>query len=400
MPVFEITINNVKYRVLKARYQNRDNGIQVREAVDLSCDVQVAVKFLPWPSKTSKAEKFHRFLMDEINAMKALRQVNGDFVQLLNYEEKLHHNGADWAVLVMPLYWGSLKNLNLKKLAADAKESLNLLERLAEAVKVMHKHNVIHRDLKLANVCIDRQFNPYIVDFGHAIECSPQKQLEEYPIGTRGCRCPEYVRNYGLIKAGKTPQNKEYNAEKFDVFSLGVIFYQVLSGGSNPFVRAESTDERYQYLAHKDFDTWWELQNLKNKRRVPKAARTLLQGMLCADPLNRFTVQDVLDHSYFNEEETVDIPMRLEVTKPTWGTTSSNKSNRSSDSTDAVSGRSPNPSTAASKRSLRPSLGNDPSAENSLRPQLSNTPSKGKKLSSRFLRLFSKGEKDTVAEQK
>lgn len=385
MTVFEITINTTKYRVHKARYQNRDNGIQVREAHDLHNDVEVAVKFLPWPSSKSKAVKFHKFLMDEINAMKQLRQVNGDFVQLLNYQEKLHHNNTDWAVIVMPLYWGSLKALNLKKLADDAKESLNLLNRLAIAVQTMHKRKVIHRDLKLANVCIDRHFNPYIVDFGHAILCSPDKMLEEYPIGTRGCRCPEYVKNYGLIKSGKKPENKEYHAERFDVFSLGVIFFQVLAGGSHPFTRAELTDDRYKFLAAQDSKTFWEVQDTKCKRKVPEDARSLIEGMLCANPAERFTMQQVLDNSYFADEDTDEFQIFIEVPKPQFGGSNS-ASNRSSEGLSSTSNTSPFPSAQASKRSLRPSLGNSTSSNKpSLKPTLSNSKSSKASLGSRFL---------------
>lgn len=178
---------------------------------------------------------------------------------------------------------------------------LVLMARLATSVKSMHRRKVIHRDLKLANICIDKNFNPFIVDFGHAVQADSKSDLHEYPIGTRGCRCPEYAESYPLIKEGRNPRNYPYNAEKFDVFSLGVVYFLLLSGGSRPFLRANKEDPSYSSIIQKDFVSFWQRADQHCRIPVKPEARGLLEGMLAADPAERFTMSQVLHNEYLQK---------------------------------------------------------------------------------------------------
>lgn len=91
----------------------------------------------------------------------------------------------------------------------------------AKAIDTLHSQNppVIHRDIKSANVLIDRNFNARLGDFGLALRC----QVDDYrlrstpPAGTMGYLDPGYV----------TPDNL---STKTDVFSFGILLLEIISG--------------------------------------------------------------------------------------------------------------------------------------------------------------------------
>ncbi|GMH04400.1 hypothetical protein Nepgr_006239 [Nepenthes gracilis] len=91
----------------------------------------------------------------------------------------------------------------------------------AKAIETLHSQYppVIHRDIKSANVLIDRNFNARLGDFGLALQC----HMDDYrlrstpPAGTMGYLDPCYV----------TPDNL---STKTDVFSFGILLLEIISG--------------------------------------------------------------------------------------------------------------------------------------------------------------------------
>lgn len=91
----------------------------------------------------------------------------------------------------------------------------------ANAIDTLHSSSppVIHRDIKSANVLIDRNFNARLGDFGLALRC----HVDDYrlrstpPAGTMGYLDPGYV----------TPDNL---STKTDVFSFGILLLEIISG--------------------------------------------------------------------------------------------------------------------------------------------------------------------------
>ncbi|CAM8910491.1 unnamed protein product [Rhodiola kirilowii] len=98
---------------------------------------------------------------------------------------------------------------------------IRLALQTAKAVHILHSCSppVIHRDIKSANVLIDRNFNARLGDFGLALRC----HLDDYrlkstpPAGTMGYLDPAYV----------TPDNL---STKSDVFSFGILLFEIISG--------------------------------------------------------------------------------------------------------------------------------------------------------------------------
>lgn len=93
---------------------------------------------------------------------------------------------------------------------------------IANAIDTLHSQNppIIHRDIKSANVLIDRNFNARFGDFGLALRCGVDDDYRlksTPPAGTIGYLDPCYV----------TPDNL---STKTDVFSFGILFLEIISG--------------------------------------------------------------------------------------------------------------------------------------------------------------------------
>lgn len=103
-----------------------------------------------------------------------------------------------------------------------------VVKQVTEAVQAAHAQGLIHRDLKPGNIIIgetgDGEIRPYVLDFGIAREQEvPGVTLTGQVIGTPGYLSPEQARGEG-----------ETLDRRSDIFSLGVILYELL-GGASPF---------------------------------------------------------------------------------------------------------------------------------------------------------------------
>ncbi len=118
-----------------------------------------------------------------------------------------------------------------------------LVRRVADAVQAAHAAGLVHRDLKPANILVTDdggEPHPYVLDFGIArMEELAGLTLTGQIVGTPGYLSPEQARG-----------DTDAIDRRTDVFSLGVIFYELI-GGVRPFA-GDSTVEVLVHLLDGD----------------------------------------------------------------------------------------------------------------------------------------------------
>ena len=108
-------------------------------------------------------------------------------------------------------------------------ESARLAAAICDAMHYAHTRDLFHRDIKPANILIDLNGVPYLADFGLAMKDEDYGKGPRFA-GTVAYTSPEQARSEGHLVDGRS-----------DIFSMGVVFYEMLSG-RRPF-RGESAPQ-------------------------------------------------------------------------------------------------------------------------------------------------------------
>jgi len=143
------------------------------------------------------------------------------------------------------------------------REVLRITRQVAEALDYAHRQGIVHRDIKPSNILIDTGGHVKVADFGIAKVAGQNTELTiaGSVMGSPQYLSPEQIRGDELD--GRS-----------DVFSLGVVLYELLSG-RRPFDGETITTLVYQIL-HKD-------PSISELRSVPLRLEQLLHHMLAKD---------------------------------------------------------------------------------------------------------------------
>lgn len=166
---------------------------------------------------------------------------------------------------------GSLQSLLRKQPASrfDDGTAKRLFAQVCEGIGYCHSLRVVHRDIKLDNVLLDRNCCVKIIDFGFAVAI-PQGQKLKIFCGTPSYIAPEIISGQPYAFPG-------------DVWALGVLLY-VLLAGRFPF-KASTQRELYRRIVRGSF------QALEGC--VPES-RELIDAVLQKDQAARPTVPELL----------------------------------------------------------------------------------------------------------
>jgi len=103
-------------------------------------------------------------------------------------------------------------------------ERVELMARVCDAIEHAHAHGVIHRDLKSANILVDSKGQPKVLDFGIA------KALDRDHAATLQTAVGEVVGTLPYMSPEQVAGDPATVGVRSDVYALGVILYELLSG--------------------------------------------------------------------------------------------------------------------------------------------------------------------------
>ncbi len=153
-----------------------------------------------------------------------------------------------------------------------------LMAKVAGAVHYAHQHGVLHRDIKPSNILLDAGGGPYLTDFGLArlVAQSSDLTVSGAVVGTPDYMSPEQAR--GGTKDLTTAA---------DVFSLGAVFYELLTGQA-PF-HGQTDLETRRRVAEEDVTRPSAIS-----RAVSRDLQTICLKCLEKDPGRRYPSAEAL----------------------------------------------------------------------------------------------------------
>ena len=241
----------------------------VYEAIQQPLDRPVALKVLP-PNLHADSEQFAKRFDRETKILARMSHPGIVRVYAAGSQENYFYLAMEM------LNGGTLKDRIADKTITKLDDILSVIKIIAEALLHSHQIDIIHRDVKPENILFRGEGNrdPVLVDFGIArrLDGSENVTVDMSVIGSTAYMSPEQA-------LGKTLTDKS------DVFSLGVVFYEMVNG-EKPF------PDNYGELVlahHKGLKT--VAYSDENKTRC----QLLWEKMLAIDVEHRITMQEVIE---------------------------------------------------------------------------------------------------------
>jgi eukaryotic-like serine/threonine-protein kinase len=206
------------YRIKEALGEGGMGVVYLAERVDLGSLVAIKLLRDAWLSPARR----ERFTSEQ----RTLAQLNHPSIARL-YDADTLDDGTPW--FVMEYVEGVPLTEYCSQHACSIEERLQLFRAVCEAVQYAHQHAVIHRDLKPSNILVKADGTVRLLDFGIA------KQLESFepPAGRGQARNDQTMTGLRLMTpAYAAPEQVRGDRVGIhtDVYSLGVILYELLAG--------------------------------------------------------------------------------------------------------------------------------------------------------------------------
>ncbi len=204
-----------------------------------------------------------------------LRQLRHPAIAACHGVGTAEQDGETLAWLAMELVPGQPIDRFVQQNDVGVRHVVALVVEVANAVQFAHDLGITHNDLSPANVLVTAEGHPKVVDFGLA--SGPQAPFRGATAGTPGFLAPETKRAATARQSAASPRPTTGQATGQDVYALGALLYQLLSG--------RTVDERARLWPEERDDEPWPLDALRPELRGNLC--TVVHHALVADPQRR-----------------------------------------------------------------------------------------------------------------
>eukprot|EP00586_Coscinodiscus_wailesii_P001318 CAMPEP_0172489056 /NCGR_PEP_ID=MMETSP1066-20121228/18815_1 /TAXON_ID=671091 /ORGANISM="Coscinodiscus wailesii, Strain CCMP2513" /LENGTH=483 /DNA_ID=CAMNT_0013256651 /DNA_START=119 /DNA_END=1567 /DNA_ORIENTATION=+ len=255
-----------------------------------------AVKIVP-KAKLMTTHGARRKLRSEIKIHRTLKHKN--VCELKHFFEDL----TNCYILLELCTERTLGELIKRRQRLSELEVIYFMNQIIEGLKYVHSNGVIHRDLKLGNLFLDKDLNVKIGDFGLATKLVHTGDRRNTICGTPNYIAPEVI---------GSKQNCDGYSFEVDVWAMGVIMYIALVG--KPPYEAKGAKSTYRRILNNDysFPPW---------PCISDRAKHLIHGMLQTNPSDRPKLSQMPIHPFFTHFRNKIprcIPVQCTYVAPLW----------------------------------------------------------------------------------
>lgn len=247
-------------------YLDKGGMGQVYKAFDNHNNITVAIKFIP-----IRNEDEEKLLSREI---KVSQEIESENLVKTHFVEKIEISNTEYFYIVQHFYeQGNLRTIIKKDIAYE--KCLKMFLDLLNGLKVLHT-KIIHRDLKPENILIGES-NLVITDFGLAKFIGEKTKTNSFKgAGTIPYMSPECWLN-------------QENKIQMDIYSLGIIFYELLTG---EFPFNAQTEEEW-----KENHLFVPLPNISDKRKeIPIKIQQVISKMTNKRASDRYSnIEEIIE---------------------------------------------------------------------------------------------------------
>eukprot|EP01017_Pseudomicrothorax_dubius_P030194 TRINITY_DN3740_c0_g1_i12.p1 TRINITY_DN3740_c0_g1~~TRINITY_DN3740_c0_g1_i12.p1 ORF type:complete len:452 (+),score=89.84 TRINITY_DN3740_c0_g1_i12:40-1395(+) len=214
------------------------------------------------------------------NEIAIMAMIRSDFI--VTFVEA--YQDEQYILIVMEYVMGGtlFERVNRKKRYTEGEAAVVLFQ-LLKALQMLHQNDVLHRDVKLENIFMVSDADDVHIKLGDFDLASLMRHINHNKqCGTPGYMAPEvFYKQFGGYSA------------KTDVFSAGIVLYAMLSG-TFPF-KARDLSELYEKNKAGEIAFQSKLMN-----NISPECRELIERMLCRNPADRVSIDEVINHQYIH----------------------------------------------------------------------------------------------------
>ncbi|XP_042574388.1 serine/threonine-protein kinase/endoribonuclease ire-1-like [Cyprinus carpio] len=223
------------------------------------------------------------------NELKHLRDLNLESKNIVRYVDLAEDEDFFYLALQLCEYDMEDYMENLRQEEQKDKETprRKIVKEVLLGLQVLHRAEVIHRDIKPGNVLIDSGKNARLADFGLSRKLEEGRStVHTARAGTQGWEATEIL-------------NQETGYKKSsDIQVAGMLVYYILSDGKHPFGDVKDREENIK-------KGQYSLEDLDDI-----VAKDLIEWMINKEPAERLNIDEVLRHPYFWDNDSKDAVLR------------------------------------------------------------------------------------------
>jgi serine/threonine protein kinase len=229
-----------------------------------------------------------------IKIMKLYHEMDGYFLipgfdaEIINLKSARHKNVTRYldSYLTEDELWivqEFVDGISLRRATYNLTPSLNVIiaicYQVLKALEYIHRKNIIHRDIKGANILLSREGRVKLADFGHSTQMAGELKPD---VGTPAWMAPELL------------TTTTYTT-KVDIWSLGITLLEMICGQA-PYEGELEQRQKQLILANGK-------PHIPNMQSLDPDLQDVLDRCLQPDPALRPTAADLLSHKLFQHED-------------------------------------------------------------------------------------------------